>query len=292
MKPIGEIFSKTNQTFKENWLSALVVSFVFFLIYVVALLAVVLFFGNPYFIIANGGSVGGVAIKLLIAYGAILLVSIPLIWSYKTMFLSHIRGGNLSFVQLFNGYNDAWRIVWGYILQFFCFIAFVLLLGVIALMVRKLFDNDPMAVVLMAIPIYLVYVAGVIYIYLSLCLFDYIIFDDEDISAFDALKRSVQLMKGNKLQLFAILILLGLALGGVMLIFGFIIGLAEYMDSFAISSAIYFLMFAALLTYGSYASTIMAHFYESVIDEENGGAEPIAEQATVADGPASDFEEK
>lgn len=291
MKPIGEIFSKTNQTFKENWISALVVSFVFFLIYFVALFAVVFFFGNPYFIIANSGSVGGVAIKLLIASGAILLVSIPLIWSYRTMFLSHIRGGKLSFVQLFNGYNDAWRIVWGYILQFFCFMAFVLLLGVIALIVRKLFDNDPMAVVLMAIPIYLVYVAGVIYIYLSLCLFDYIIFDDEDISAFDALKRSVQLMKGHKLQLFFTILLIDLAAVLAMLIPVIIIALAIDQESkfLVIFSAV--VVIVETLAFMSYSGMLMAHFYESVIDEENGGAEPIAERTTGTINSA-DFEEK
>lgn len=208
------------------------------------------------------------------------------------MFLSHIRGGKLSFVQLFNGYNDAWRIVWGYILQFFCFMAFVLLLGVIALIVRKLFDNDPMAVVLMAIPIYLVYVAGVIYIYLSLCLFDYIIFDDEDISAFDALKRSVQLMKGHKLQLFFTILLIDLAAIIAILIPLIIIELAVFQESviLAIFSGVVVVVVEAL-AYMSYSGMLMAHFYESVIDEENGSAEPIAEQATATINSA-DYEEK
>ena len=47
-----------------------------------------------------------------------------------------------------------------------------------------------------------------------------------------------------------------------------------------------------ILAFMSYSGMLMAHFYESVIDDGNGGAEPIAEQATVADGPAADFEEK
>ena len=45
------------------------------------------------------------------------------------------------------------------------------------------------------------------------------------------------------------------------------------------------------LAYMSYSGMLMAHFYESVIDEGNGGAEPIAERTTATINSA-DFEEK
>ena len=123
-------------------------------------------------------------------------------------------------------------------------------------------------------------------------LFEYILFDDEEISAFGSLKKSVQLMKGHKLQLFVTIFLFNLAVIFAMLIPVIILALAIDQESkfLVIFSAV--LVIVEALAFMSYSGMLMAHFYESVIDEGNGGEEPIAEQATVADGPAADFEEK
>jgi len=44
------------------------------------------------------------------------------------------------------------------------------------------------------------------------------IFDDEDISAFDALKQSAHLMKGHKLQLFLLGLLLGIIMAAISIV--------------------------------------------------------------------------
>lgn len=296
MKPIGEIFSKTNQAFKENWLSALVVSFVFFLIYGVAIFAVGKLFGIPnvdFYSLTDDPSLVELLTKPLLLFLVILFVSFPLIWSYNTMFLSKIRGGELSVSQLFNGFSDPLRIVWSYVLIFLIFLAFILLysllssfLGIFLMLV------SPILNVLIGFFLSIALFIGLIIYRLMFSLFEYILFDDEEISAFGSLKKSVQLMKGHKLQLFVTIFLFNLAVIFAMLIPVIILALAIDQESkiLVIFSAVVVIVEA--LAFMSYSGMLMAHFYESVIDEENGGAEPIAEQATVADGPAADFEEK
>jgi NO-binding membrane sensor protein with MHYT domain len=91
--------------------------------------------------------------------------------------------------------------------------------------------------------------------------------------------------------LFVTIFLFNLAVIFAMLIPVIILALAIDQESkfLVIFSAVVVIVEA--LAFMSYSGMLMAHFYESVIDEGNGGAEPIAERTTATINSA-DFEEK
>ena len=85
-----------------------------------------------------------------------------------------------------------------------------------------------------------------IYIGLSFSQYLYVLFDDEEISIIDAMKRSIQLMKGHKLQLFFMVLILVI--------------LVVFLSIVTLGIGIFFLL--------PYMFTAYAHFYEYVSEAE------------------------
>jgi uncharacterized membrane protein len=102
-----------------------------------------------------------------------LLACAPLTWGFGVMFLDFIRGGELKVGKLFDGYKDCLRLS----LAFFLYLL-VVLVGVIFFIVPGII----FAMMFAQVP--------------------YILRDDENIGVIDALKKSANMMKGHKMQLF------------------------------------------------------------------------------------------
>lgn len=102
-----------------------------------------------------------------------LLACAPLTWAFGVMFLDFIRGGELKVGKLFDGYKDSLRLS----LAFFLYLL-VVLVGVIFFIVPGII----FAMMFAQVP--------------------YILRDDENIGVIDALKKSANMMKGHKMQLF------------------------------------------------------------------------------------------
>ena len=102
-----------------------------------------------------------------------LLACAPLTWAFGVMFLDFIRGGELKVGKLFDGYKDCLRLS----LAFFLYLL-VVLVGVIFFIVPGII----FAMMFAQVP--------------------YILRDDENIGVIDALKKSANMMKGHKMQLF------------------------------------------------------------------------------------------
>ena len=131
------------------------------------------------------------------------LLCLPLQWGFTVFFLNLIRKEDINYERLFDGYKDLART---FLMEF---------LYVIAVMI---------GFCLLVIP-------GIILI-IGLMMAPYILKDDKEISAMDALKKSWEVTKGHKMKLFW----LGLSFIGWMILslmtlgIGFFL-LVPYMDT-------------------------------------------------------------
>lgn len=114
------------------------------------------------------GDVAGTSVS-----GIWYLLCLPLNWGLTVFFLNLIRQEDISYGRLFDGYKDFFRV----------FIA-MLLAGLIIVF----------GIILLIVP-------GIIF-GLMLSQTSFILKDDKQISAVDALSKSIQMMKGHKTQLF------------------------------------------------------------------------------------------
>ena len=144
------------------------------------------------------------------------IITMPFMWAWTVFFLRIIRNEDIDYGHLLDGYKQFGRIVFAEIL-----ITIAVFIGILLLIVP-----------------------GII-IALMLSQTDFVLKDDREISAIDAMARSIKLMDGHKVELFwltlsfigwAILSLLTLGIG--------------------------FLLLAP------YAETAFAHFYEDLKAEE------------------------
>lgn len=247
MKPISIFFSKSSNSMKGNWGIAALATLCMFVLFFVIILGIVLLFGSPKLLMASGSTFS--FIWGIIASLALIFAITPLIWSYYAMLLTMVRGGDVSVGQLFNGYNDIGRIGWGYILIALC-------QGVANLPIHTLvLYVDSFGVRMILTLLSYVIMIG-INIYFSQ--FAYILYDDGDISAYDALGRSVELMKGHKLQYLCLTLILAF----IIIIAALPLGIG--------------LLFAL-----PYIATVNAHFYESLTPEDE----------TDEEQPREDYEE-
>ena len=146
-----------------------------------------------------------------------LLACAPLTWGFGVMFLDFIRGGELKVGKLFDGYKDCLRLS----LAFFLYLV-VVLVGVIFF-----------------------FVPGIIFAIMFAQL-PYILRDDENISAIDAMKKSAKMMSGHKMDLFLLLLsFIGWALLCIL----------------TLGIGYLFLM--------PYMQTTMAHYYEDLKQESS-----------------------
>lgn len=114
------------------------------------------------------GDTAGVSVN-----GIWLLLCLPLMWGYRVFFLRLIRQEDIDYGHLFDGYKDCVRI------------------GVTLLLVAFF---EVIGCVFLLIP-------GII-ISLMLSQVEFVMEDDKEIGYLDAMKRSVDLMKGHKAKLF------------------------------------------------------------------------------------------
>lgn len=146
-----------------------------------------------------------------------LLACAPLTWAFGVMFLDFIRGNELKVGKLFDGYKDCIRIGIAFFLYFL-----VVLVGVIFFIVPGII----FAMMFAQVP--------------------YILRDDENIGVIDALKKSANMMKGHKMQLF----LLYLSFIGWAILAILTLGIG------------YLFLFP-------YMYTTVAHYYENLKSESN-----------------------
>jgi len=102
---------------------------------------------------------------------------LPLMWSYMALFLDFTRGGSLEVGKLFAGYSDFGRVFGAYFLYML-----VVIIGCICFIVP-----------------------GII-LALMFSQFIFIQKDDPTIGAIDSLKKSAEIMKGHKWELFVLLL--------------------------------------------------------------------------------------
>ena len=129
--------------------------------------------------------------------GILTLVFLPLGWGFIVYFLNLIRFEEINYSRLFDGYKDILRIFLATFLSYL-----VIVIGLCLLIVP-----------------------GII-LATGLLMTDFILKDDREISAIDAIARSIKLMDGHKVELFwltlsfigwAILSLLTLGIGFLLL---------------------------------------------------------------------------
>lgn len=107
------------------------------------------------------------------AQGIWALLCLPLSWGFAVWFLRLIRNRDINYGRLFDGYKDFGRIFLAGILVMICEAIGFALLIVPGIIVSLLFSQT--------------------------C---FILKDDPQISATDAMKRSMEMMKGHKMELF------------------------------------------------------------------------------------------
>ena len=101
------------------------------------------------------------------------LLCLPLQWGFTVFFLNLIRKEDIRYERLFDGYKDFIRV---FLMEFFYIIA-------------------------VTIGICLLIIPGII-LAIGLMMAPYILKDDQEISAMDALKKSWEITKGHKMKLF------------------------------------------------------------------------------------------
>ena len=101
------------------------------------------------------------------------LLCLPLQWGFSVFFLNLIRKEDIRYERLFDGYKDFIRV---FLMEFFYIIA-------------------------VTIGICLLIIPGII-LAIGLMMAPYILKDDQEISAMDALKKSWEITKGHKMKLF------------------------------------------------------------------------------------------
>ena len=265
MKPIGIFFSKSFDSLKGNWgMAAISVIIVVALMCVFALVAG-LFMAIPTFLQASHIVT---IIFAIIASMFYILAVVPLYWAFKMIYLSLIRDGKLNLGLLSYGYNNVYHVTWGYVLIFLCQILVSFALLVLPAMTIA---GNGLSVTLteqtaLAQTIRLVDWGVNIYLIILFSQYAYIIYDDDDIRAYGALQRSVELMRGHKLQYFIILLIYTLSIGALL---GVLYCLPAYIGRAGMVMAFVLLILFAVL-YIPFMETVNAHFYESL--EENDEA--------------------
>lgn len=269
MKPIGIFFSKSFDSLKGNWGKAAISVIIVVALMCVFALVAGLFMAIPTFLQASHIVT---IIFAIIASMFYILAVVPLYWSFKMIYLSLIRDGKLNLGLLSYGYNNVYHVTWGYVLIFLCQILVSFALLVLPAMTIA---GNGLSVTLteqtaLAQTIRLVDWGVNIYLIILFSQYAYIIYDDDDIRAYGALQRSVELMRGHKLQYFIILLILIVCITVACIIIPIIASLisAQYkVTAFWISLVLIFLF--AL----PYVATVNAHFYESLIDKDEAGEE-------------------
>lgn len=107
------------------------------------------------------------------AQGIWTLLCLPLSWGFVVYFLRLIRNSDISYGRLFDGYNDFVRIFLAGLLVFICETIGLALLIVPGIIVALMFSQT-----------------------------SFILKDDPQVSATDAMKKSMEMMKGHKMELF------------------------------------------------------------------------------------------
>jgi len=156
----------TNQTYKNRALKSLEGKWVEAVIVTI------------FFLLISGGVASLVSIPFdpytgLGAQSIWALLSLPLSWGYAVYFLRLIRNKDISYGRLFDGYNDFVRIFLAGILVMICEAIGFILLIVPGIIVSLMFSQT--------------------------C---FILKDDPQASATDAMKQSMEMMKGHKMELF------------------------------------------------------------------------------------------
>ena len=124
------------------------------------------------------------------------LLCLPLQWGYTVFFLNLIRQEDIRYERLFEGYKDFIRT---FLMEFLFTIA--ILIGFLLLIIP-----------------------GII-LSVGLCMAPFILKDDKDISAMDALMKSWQLTQGHKMKLFW----LGLSFIGWIILSFFTLGIGFFL---------------------------------------------------------------
>jgi len=106
-------------------------------------------------------------------YGFWFLLCLPLGWGITAYFLNLIRDEDIAYERLFDGYKDFIRIFLAGFMVVVCIFAGFMLLIVPGIILAMMFSQT-----------------------------EYILKDDKQISAADAMKKSAEMMKGHKLEFF------------------------------------------------------------------------------------------
>ena len=112
------------------------------------------------------------------------LVCLPLGWGFAVYFLNLIRNEDIRYERLFDGYKDFVRV---FLTGFLCVLAVVI--GCIFFIVPGI-------------------IAAMMFSQV-----EYILKDDKEISAADAMKKSMKMMEGHKMELFMLLACLTMGIG-------------------------------------------------------------------------------
>ena len=101
------------------------------------------------------------------------LICLPLGWGFVVYFLNLIRNQDISYGRLFDGYKDFWRIFVAGFLVLICEVIGFALIIVPGIIVALMFSQT-----------------------------SFILKDDPQVSAIDAMKQSAKMMEGHKWELF------------------------------------------------------------------------------------------
>ena len=144
------------------------------------------------------------------------LVCLPLGWGFTIYFLNLIRNSDIKYERLFDGYKDFVRV---FLAMFLCVLALVI--GCLILIVPGI-------------------IAALMFSQV-----EYILKDDKEISAMDALMKSMKMMEGHKMELFWLIL--------------------SFIGWFLLSCLTLGIGFLFL---APYFNTTMAHYYEDLKAEQ------------------------
>lgn len=148
---------------KGNWDKGIIATLIYLVVEEVGSLLLSLFISDP--IVQNTMSF------------VWALICLPISWGFSVFFLRLVRGEDLGYKHIFDGFNDAVRIICTYLLA-----GLIILVGTILLIVP-----------------------GII-AFLMFSQISFIMKDDQQIGVIDTLKQSANMMRGHKMDYFLLML--------------------------------------------------------------------------------------
>jgi uncharacterized membrane protein len=180
--------------------------------------------GDTYLAVAYLSSMLGdtIGIGMLVSIFMTLFTTV-MSFGYNWYCLKMVRGDETSFGDIFSGFAQAgWVILMNFLIAVFvCLWSLLVGVGAVILIFLAALTGSDLVIGLVAVVVYLVAIVLIVFIALRYAMAPFILIDNPGIGALEPIRRSKEMMKGQKRRLFV----LGLSFIGWYLLVGLIVSI-------------------------------------------------------------------